>query len=83
MCSRLAGMLGEGAFGLAFGERHGGRAFSVALDRIKPTDCALKGREPGIRAAPWPDPDAWLGPWEIPEELVSPLDEFVANVSRD
>ena len=75
--------LGEGAFGLAFGERHGGRAFSVALDRIKLTNCALKCREHGVRAAPWPDPGDWLGPWNIPEDLVSLLDEFVENVTKD
>ena len=77
--------LGEGAFGLVFGDKHSGLAFSVALDGIDLTKCALKCREHGVRAAPWAMRQATfsLGPWDIPDDLVGLLEEFVENVTKD
>ena len=75
--------LGDGFFGLAFGAKHLALTFSVALDGIDPTKCVLKSRKHGVRAAPWPEPQDWLGPWNIPKDLVGPLEEFVKTVIKD
>ena len=72
-----------GAFGLAFGDTFSGLAFSIALDGIDPKKCVLKYHDHGVRAAPWPEPRSWLGPWDIPEDLVGLLEEFVEKVTKD
>ena len=79
--------LGEGAFGLAFGDVHSGVAFSLALDGIDPKRGVLKYRDEGVRVAPWrsrnsQEPRSLLEPWDMPEDLVCLLEEFAEKVIK-
>ena len=80
-------MMGEGAFGLAFGDEYSSVAFSLALDGIDPKKDVLKYRDEGVRAAPWPpsksqDLRSSFGPWDLPKNLEGSLAEFAQKVTK-
>ena len=73
--------LGEGAFGLTFGDEYSGVAFSLDLDGIDPKKGVLKYRDEGVRAAPWlpskrQDLRSSFEPRGLPKNLEGSLAEF-------